>query len=104
MTLEEYREFLESIEGVEYLTVEEAAKLLRTSEGAICKAIHDGALPTMILGERGKTWRIWRHDLPKLAVLCGDSGHARAEAQRQVRLSDQRPFTTHSIDGLSASE
>ena len=72
MTLEEYREFLESIEGVEYLTVEEAAKLLRTSEGAICKAIHDGALPTMILGERGKTWRIWRHDLPKLAVRCGE--------------------------------
>lgn len=76
MMLADYRAFLKSIEGVEFLTVEEAAKLLRTSEGAICKAIHDGALPTMILGERGKTWR--------------NSGHVRAEAQRQVRLSDVR--------------
>lgn len=93
MTLEEYRELLKSIEGVDFLTVEESAKLLRTSEGAICKAIHDGSLPTITLGERGQTWRVYRAHIPQLAALCGDEADRYdkpTKAERQARLPDPR--------------
>lgn len=93
MTLEEYRAFLKSIEGMDFLTIEEAAALLRTSRESIYHHIHLGHLPAIPLGERGATWRICRHDLSKLAVCCGEEADRYdkpTKAERQARLPDVR--------------
>lgn len=77
MTLEEYQAFLRSMEGVDFLTVEEAAKLLRTSQPAICEQINLGRLPIIPLGAKGQTWRIYRHDLRRLRTTLDLDGNGR---------------------------
>lgn len=57
------REEIRQTLGMELLTVEEAAKLLKTSEGALRQAIRRGTVPSVHVPP-GKRVRIRRQDLP----------------------------------------
>ena len=47
-------------------TVEDVCALLKVDKKTISRAVHEGQLPVIRLGAKGRVWRFYRHDVLNL--------------------------------------
>lgn len=96
-----------SLRPAEFLTVREAAAILRVSYSSVLAAIHAGSLVAYGFGPNGGTYRIRRSDLSDyVAASCTRKNHARSKPRKSTstfqKLDKQRLLRAWRDQGVTS--